>query len=122
MNPDPSRNRIIKTLMLVVLVIAILLGAFELAFLVDVAGLDFAITFLLAYFVAIRDSLVYRYRIVKSEFMATVAALSSLYLFRPRVFVSHATASGLLFTLTCSVLFACLIWLPLFYLSAGFPG
>ena len=115
-----DRIALLKTVCLIILVAAIALGAVELIFLVDLGGLDFAVTFLLVYFATIRDTLIYKYRVLKSNIGEATIILSGLYVFQPKVFVSHASASGVLIALTCSVFLACLLWVPLIYLSSGF--
>ena len=117
-----DRTTVLKSVCLVILIVAMLFGAVELVFLVDLGGLDFAVTFLLVYFASIRDSLIYKYRIFKSEIGVALIFLSQLYIFQPKVFVSHVSASGLLVALTCSVFLACLMWVPLIYVSSGFMG
>lgn len=117
-----DRKSLLRSVVLVILIVAMLFGAAELVLLVDLGGLDFAVTFLLVYFAAIRDTIIYKYRILKSETGVAIKLLSQLYIFQPKVFLAHATASGLLVTLTCSVFLVCLMWVPLIYLSSGFVG
>ena len=115
-----DRTTLLKIACLIILIIAIFFGAIELVFLVDLGGLDFAVSFLLVYFASIRDTLIYKYRVLKSNIGNAFVALSKLYMFQPKVFVSHAPASGVLIALTCSVFLACLLWVPLIYVSSGF--
>lgn len=115
-----NRTNLLRALCLFVLIVAMFMGAIELVFLVDLGGIDFAVTFLMVYFASIRDSLLYKYRVVKSEVQLTLKYLSELYMFKPSIFASHASASGVLVALTCSVFLALLLWLPLIYLSSGF--
>ncbi len=111
---------LLKATFLTILLVAISLGAIELVFLVDLGGIDFAVSFLLIYFVSIRDALIYKFRTLKSHLNEIIVLLSGLYMFQPKVFVSHVSASGVLVAVTCSVFFACLLWLPLIYFSSGF--
>ncbi len=117
-----DKKAILKLILLVVIFVAILMGAVELIFLIDLGGLDFAVTFLLVYFASIRDTFIYKYRVFKSEIEEAIVYLSALYLFQPKVFVSHVSASGVLVALTCSVFLACLMWVPVMYVSSGFMG
>ncbi|NKB33914.1 MAG: hypothetical protein GKR91_12520 [Pseudomonadales bacterium] len=117
-----DKPTLLKIACLIILFVAIALGAVELLFLVDLGGIDFAVTFLLVYFASLRDSLIYKYRVLKSDFEKTITFLSELYIFQPKVFVSHASASAVLITLTSSVLLACLMWIPLIYISSVFVG
>ena len=110
----------LKFVCIIILIVAISMGAVELVFLVDLGGVDFAATFLLVYFASIRDALLYKFRVLRSKIGEAIAYLSELYIFQPKVFVSHASASGVLIALTCSVFLACLLWIPLIYLSSGF--
>jgi len=115
-----DRVTLLKAICLIILVVAIAFGAIELIFLVDLGGLDFAVTFLLVYFASIRDTLIYKYRVFRSNIGEAIVILSGLYIFQPKVFVSHASASGVLIAVTCSVFLACLLWVPLIYVSSGF--
>lgn len=115
-----DRTAVLKIVCLIILIVAIFMGAAELVLLVDLGGLDFAVTFLLVYFASIRDNIVYRYRAFKSNIKEAMIYFSALFIFQPKVFVSHASASGLLIAFTCSVFLACLLWVPLIYLSSGF--
>ncbi len=115
-----DRISLLKFACLVILMAAISFGAIELVFLIDLGGLDFAVTFLLVYFATIRDTLIYKFRALKSDIGDAIVFLSGLYIFQPKVFVSHASASGVLIALTCSVILACLLWIPLIYVSSGF--
>ena len=117
-----DRNTWLKALVLIILVLGMFLGATELVFLVDLGGIDFAITFLLVYFASIRDILIFKYRVLKSEINDLVCYMAELYAFKPKVFISHASASGVLLALTCSVFLACLMWVPAIYLSLGGIG
>lgn len=117
-----DRAALLKFICLIILIVAIFFGSVELVFLIDLGGLDFAVTFLFVYFASIRDTIIYKYRVLKSEIEEAIVFLSGLYIFQPKVFVSHASASGVLVALTCSVFLACLVWVPLIYVSSGFIG
>lgn len=115
-----DRTTLLKFVCLIILLVALPLGAAELLFLVDLGGIDFAVTFLLVYFAIIRDAISYKYRNLKSGLNEFLVYASALYMFRPRVFVSHLSASSLIVAVTASVFFACLLWIPLIYVSSGF--
>lgn len=115
-----DRTTLLRLVCLFILIVAMSMGAIELVFLVDLGGIDFAVAFLLVYFAAIRDTLIYKYRLFKSDIQEVIVSLSGLYIFQPKVFVSHALASGVLVALTCSVFLACLLWVPPICLSSGF--
>lgn len=114
-----DRTTLLKFVCLIILFVALFLGAAELVLLVDLGGIDFAVTFLLVYFVTIRDSISYKYRNLKSGLNELVVYASGLYMFRPRVFVSHLSASSLIVAVTASLFFAGLLWVPLIYVSSG---
>lgn len=113
------KHTVVKVAILIILFTAIAMGAVELLFLIDLGGIDLAVSFLLVYFATLRDTLIYRLRMFKDEIVAITRALAALYLFQPKVFVSHATASGILVAITCSALLASMMWLPAIYLSSG---
>ncbi len=115
-----DRTTFFRLVCLLILIAAMSMGAIELVFLVDLGGIDFAVAFLLVYFAAIRDTLIYKYQVLKSGIGEFFVYLSGLYIFQPKVFVSHALASGVLVALTCSVFLGCLLWVPPIYISSGF--
>ncbi|PCH61540.1 MAG: hypothetical protein COC19_04670 [SAR86 cluster bacterium] len=115
-----DRTSLLKLVCLIILIFAMFFGAVELIFLVDLGGIDFAVTFLLIYFASMRDALTYKFRLHKSNLRAALVYLSELYMFKPKIFVSHASAAGILVALTCSIFLACLVWVPLIYVSSGF--
>jgi len=51
---------------------------------------------------------------------ATIVLLANAYVFQPRVFLSHAAGSSLIFVFACSVLMALALWVPAIYFSTGF--
>ena len=101
------------------LLLAILPFSFELIFLIDIGGIDFALTFLILYLGTFFNTLVEKSDNFKREVSRSVYFLAQLYMFRPRIFLSHATASGLVLAVTCSVFLACLLWIPAIYLSSS---
>jgi hypothetical protein len=107
------------------IVVAVLISApyfvpFALEFVIvaDLMGLEALIVFLAA-------SGKYWWRILSLRASAfiqhifeTAALVAELYLFKPRVFLSHATASGLCLVLASSMLLWCAIWIPPMIMSA----
>ncbi|HAJ75840.1 MAG TPA: hypothetical protein DCM64_05245 [Gammaproteobacteria bacterium] len=104
----------------IVMVIALLPFSFELVFLIDIGGIDFAVTFLMLYLASTYNILMAKWNNFRSEFGGFILYLSQLYMFKPKVFVPHATASGLIVAFTCSLFLACLFWVPVMYVSSGF--
>ena len=92
----------------------------ELVFLVDLGGIDFAVTFLMIYLSTICNLLVVKFDKFKRDVSTFFLFLADLYMFRPKTFVSHVSASSVLVALTCSVFLTCLLWVPVIYLSTGF--
>lgn len=117
-----NRTNLLRLACLLILVIAVSFGAAELLLIVDLGGIEFAVTFLLAYFASIRQVLAFKYRMLKSDIRQFVEFLSELYMFRPKVFISHVSATGVLVALTCSVFLACLFWVPVVLASAHLAG
>ncbi|MDO9319446.1 MAG: hypothetical protein Q7V56_14790 [Gammaproteobacteria bacterium] len=114
-----DRTTLLKFVCLIILFVALFMGAAELVLLVDLGGIDFAVTFLLVYFATIRDAISYKYRNLKSGLNELIAYASGLYMFRQRVFVSYLSVSSLIVAMTASLFFACLLWVPLIYVSSG---
>lgn len=114
-----NRETLIK-LCGILLLLAILPFAVELFFLIDVFGFEFTVSFLFLYLGAIRDRVLVKIQEIKHQALSFVFFIASLYMFQPRVFISHSVASGVVVTLTCSALLATVFWLPAIYLSSGF--
>ncbi|MDX1490235.1 MAG: hypothetical protein R3332_03050 [Pseudohongiellaceae bacterium] len=114
-----SRIKVLKLLCLAILFLAVSLGAVEALLLIDIGGIDFAVTFLLFYFAVIRDTIAFKYQCLKDDIRNFLDYVSGLYMFRPKIFLSHLSASGLIVAVTASVFFACVLWLPVIYLSSG---
>lgn len=114
-----DRKTIIRIICLAI-VIALLPFSFELVFLIDIGGIDFAVTFLMLYLASIYNVLAVAWDNFKRELRGFIVFLSELYLFKPKVLLPHAAASGLIVAITCSLFLACLFWIPALYLSSGF--
>ena len=104
----------------IVLIIAMLPFSFELAFLIDLGGIDFAVAFLLLFLSANYNLLAVKWDGFKREVASFVVFLAELYMFKPRVFAPHVAVSGIIVCISCSVLLACLFWIPVMYVSSGF--
>lgn len=101
------------------LLIMVLPFSLELILLIDIGGIDFAVTFLMVYLGTIYNTIIVKLDTLKREVSSFLHFLAQLYIFKPRVFVSHATASGVVMALTCSVFLACLFWIPTIYVSSS---
>ena len=80
-------------------------------------GLEALLVFLFAYarpaFLAIKN----RFSECKSSITATALLVAELHIFKPRIYVAHASASAVLAIFTCSIFFACVVWLPAMMMS-----
>ncbi len=104
----------------ILLLIVILPAAAELLFVLDVFGLEFTLSFMFLYLGYARERLVLWVTNLQREIGGFIMFIASLYLFQPRVLISHSIASSILISLTCSLMLATLFWLPAFYLSMGY--
>ena len=105
---------------IVLLVLAALPFSFELILLIDIGGLDLAITFMMLYLGTAYRQVVAKWDAFKQELRLFVRFVSELYMFQPRIFLPHVAASSIVVILTSSALLACLFWIPLMYVSSGF--
>ena len=103
----------------IILLIAILPFAVEFIFLIDVFGLEFAASFMFLYLGMMRDKFLLKLRSLKMDFNLFIISIAKMYLFQPKVFVSHSIGSGVIIALTCSVLLSCTLWIPAIYFSSG---
>jgi len=101
-------------------IIVLLPFSFELAFLIDLGGIDFAITFLMMFLASNYNLLLARWEAFKQDLAGFLRFLAELYLFKPKVFVPHTVATGIIMSFTCSLFLACLFWIPAMYASSGF--
>lgn len=101
------------------IILAIAPFALEVVLLADVAGAEFAVFFAIYYLKSTAYIVFERWLEFKRSVISICTLLTEIYLFRPRVMISHLAASSLLLLLTSSVLLSCLMWLPPLYLSSG---
>jgi hypothetical protein len=100
------------------LVIALLPFSMELVLLIDIGGIDFAITFLMIYLASAYQYLLGRWFEFRKVLREFVLFTTELYMFKPKVFVSHASASGIIMAATCSLFLVCLFLIPVIYMSS----
>lgn len=114
-----------STLVKIGIVIAVLIVApyfvpfaLEFVLVADLMGLEALVVFLAA-------SGKYWWRVLSlrlSSFYQHVAEtaelVAELYLFKPRVYLSHATVSGLCLVLASSVFLFCVVWIPPIIMSS----
>lgn len=115
-------STLIKVGIIIALIaIAPFLVPFTLEFIIfaDLMGLEALIVFLLAYGNSKIGSIQVRMRDIKSHMAKTVLLVKELYIFEPRIYLGHATVSGLVVVCASSVLLACAVWLPVMLMSAG---
>ncbi|MBO6564540.1 MAG: hypothetical protein JJ956_07340 [Pseudomonadales bacterium] len=92
----------------------------EIVLIADVAGIEFAVTFMAVYYRAVFADLVERWWRFKNRFSERLGKLAELVLFQPSSYGLTATASCLIIVLTGSTLVACSVWLPAMAMSSGF--
>ncbi len=104
----------------ILFLIAVLPFAMELILVIDVFGLEFAASFAFLYMGMARERLLVRWREFKKDVTDMLLFFGKLYLFQPRVIVTHSIGSSVLLAFACTSIFACALWIPAFYLSSGF--
>lgn len=118
-----KKSTLIKlALILALLVIAPFLVPFTLEFIIvaDLMGLEALIVFLLAYGKTILNTMQLKLHQFGVHLAQTMKLVAELYLFKPKIYLSHATASSVVMLCASSVVLACALWLPVMLLSADF--
>lgn len=118
-----KKSTLIKLgLILVLIVVAPFLVPFTIEFIIiaDLMGLEALIVFLLAYGKSILGSIRMRLSDIRRNVGQTVLLIAELYMFRPKVYLGHATASSLVLVFASSVMLACIVWLPVMVVSASY--
>jgi hypothetical protein len=117
---DFDRNAKIKILLIVALIIAApYFAPFAIDFIIlaDFMGLEALLVFLFAYarpaFLAIQV----RILDLKTSISATALLVAQLHICKPRIYISHASASAVLAVFACSIFLACVVWLPVMVMS-----
>lgn len=114
-----DRKSLIKIGLILVL-LAILPFSMEMVLLIDIGGIDFALSFLVIYLGTLYNTILVKWDAFKRELRYLVVFLGELYMFKPRVLVPHVAVSSIVVSVTCSLFLACLFWIPLMYVSSGF--
>lgn len=120
---DFDRNAKIKILLIVAIIIAApYFAPFAIDFIIlaDFMGLEALLVFLFAYSRPALLAIKNRYSEFKDSIKATILLVAELYVFKPRIYVSHAAASTILAVFACSIFFACLVWLPAMMISVSY--
>lgn len=91
----------------------------EFVLMVDILGLEALLLFLLLQSKNVLHAIRARFSIWMDQAAATLALLAGLYLFQPRVLISHTAGSSLILLLACSLTIALALWLPAIYFSSG---
>ena len=102
------------------LLLAVMPFSMELILLADIGGLDFALTFFMLYLGAVHNAVLEKWSNFKRGCTEFIVFASQLYMFKPKIFVPHVAASGIVLAITCSMFLAFLFWVPLMYVSSGF--
>lgn len=119
---DFKKSTLIKIgLILGLLALAPYLVPFTLEFIIvaDLMGLEALIVFLLACGKSMINSVYVRLIELRGHITQTAVLVAELYMFKPRIFLGHATVSSLAIVFSCSVMLACSAWLPVMLMSAG---
>ena len=93
--------------------------AFELVLMADIMGLEALVLFLIYQSRNALTALVGRFSEFTQSVAATIVLLTRLYIFQPRVLVSHVVGSSVILIFTCSFALALVLWAPAIYLSTG---
>lgn len=111
-------------LILALLAVAPFLVPFTLEFIIvaDLMGLEALIVFLFVYAKSVVNLLRFKLQRIAQHVGDTVRLLSDLYMFKPKIYLSHATASSLVIVFASSVMLACVVWLPVMMASAHMMG
>lgn len=111
-----------KKIAIVVLFLLVLPFLPEMMLMVDIVGIEIAITFLVFY-LKHHWQLVWHYlHRLKAELIEIYCILTHAYLFQPKVYFSHVSVSVLILVVTGSTVFSTLIWTPAVFMSAGGLG
>ena len=114
-----DRKTLIK-LACLVLLLAVMPFSMELILLADIGGLDFALTFFMLYLGSMHNTVLEKWSNFKRGCAEFIVFAAQLYMFKPKIFVPHVAVSGVVLSVTCSMILACLFWIPLMYVSSGF--
>lgn len=93
--------------------------ALEFVLMIDIMGLEALVVLLLYQSRHSLALLLERFAQWRASIAATVLLLANVYIFQPKIFVSHAAGSGLLLLFACSLSMALALWIPALYLSGG---
>lgn len=116
-------STVIKALViLAILVIAPFAVPFtlEFIFVADLVGLEALIALCLLYSKPLLSSLRIKYLAFGEHIAATASLVSELYMFKPGVYLGHASASAVIMLVASSVVLASAVWLPVMVASSDF--
>jgi len=92
--------------------------ALEFVLLADFMGLEALIVFLAISGKSMWRHLAFRFKALAQHIAETAILVAELYLFTPRVYLSHATASSLCLVLASSLILCCAVWIPPIIMSS----
>jgi hypothetical protein len=92
---------------------------FELVLFADIMGLEALILFLIYQFRHVILAFDVKLIEVRKHISSTILLLASMYVFQPRICISHAAGSSLILLFACSLTIAMALWVPAIYLSVG---
>lgn len=123
MKPDFSKkSTYIKiALILGLVILAPFLLPFTLDFIVvaDLMGLEALIILLLTYSRTLFNHTRLHIAELGKRITETGILVAELYIFKPKVYLAHATVSSLVLVFACSVFMACVVWMPVVLASSG---
>ena len=116
-------STVIKALViLAILVVAPFAVPFtlEFIFVADLVGLEALIALCLIYCKPLLSSLRVKSKVLAEHMVATARLVSELYMFKPGVYLGHATLSSAVILVASSVVLASAVWLPVMVASSDF--
>lgn len=117
------RSIIFKSLLLLALVMLVPYFApfaIEFILLIDFVGLEALLVLIFIYSKSLLRAQIAQLREIKENIKATLVLIAQLYIFKPRVYFVHASASSVIAVLVCSVFLACVVWVPVMVVSARY--
>ncbi|MCP5357599.1 MAG: hypothetical protein H7A06_05615 [Pseudomonadales bacterium] len=118
-----DRNARIKILLIVFLLIAApYFAPFAIDFIIlaDFMGLEALLVLAFAYSKSVSSFVALYFGDVMANMKSTLRLVVELPVFRPRVYLAHATLSSVIVVITCSLFLACLVWLPPVMMSMSY--
>lgn len=116
-----SRSGVVKLgIILALIVVAPYVAPFAIDFVIlaDLAGLEALILIIFSLSKSSFLALHLRALQVRHDIAEIILMMARLPVFQPRIYLGHATLSSAVLILFCSIAFACVVWVPVFIISA----